>query len=73
MCYTVQIGHFRVHLSLHLKTRLNGKSVMKIFIHMEIGTYYHNKNFALRLALKERVRETRKWPIEEGKKNNSSQ
>ena len=24
---------------------------------------YHNKSFALRLALKERLRGTRKWPI----------
>ena len=32
--------------------------VMKIsFIHIAIGTNYHNKNFALRLALKERLRE----------------
>ena len=38
--------------------------VMKIsFIHIEIGSNYHNKNFALRLALKERLRRTRKWPI----------
>ena len=29
----------------------------------EIGTNYHNKNFALRLALKERLRETGKWSI----------
>ena len=33
------------------------------FINIEIGTNYHNKNFALRLALKERLRETWKWPI----------
>ena len=36
--------------------------VMKI-IHIEIETDYHNKNFALRLALKERLWRTRKWPI----------
>ena len=30
---------------------------------MEIATNNHNKNFALRLALKERLRATRKWPI----------
>ena len=29
----------------------------------EIRTNYHNKNFALRLTLKERLRGTRKWPI----------
>ena len=34
-----------------------------VFIHIEIGTDYHNKNFALRFALKERLRETRKWSI----------
>ena len=32
-------------------------------MHIEIGTNYHNKNFALSLALKEKVRGTRKWPI----------
>ena len=38
--------------------------VMKIsFSHVEIGTNYHNKHFALKLALKERLRGTRKWPI----------
>ena len=29
-----------------------------------MGTNYHNKSFALRLALKERLRGTRKWPIQ---------
>ena len=33
------------------------------FIHIEIGTNCHNKNFALILALKERLKGTRKWPI----------
>ena len=38
--------------------------VMKsVFLHIEIGTNYHNKNFAFRLALKERLKGTRKWPI----------
>ena len=61
-----KIGHFRVHLSLHFKARLSAKSLLwkSVFIHIEIGTNYHNKNFALRLALKERLRGTRKWPIE---------
>ena len=53
----------QVHLSLHFKARLSAKSV---FIFVEIRTYYHNKNFALRLALKERPRGTRKWPIGAG-------
>ena len=60
-----RIGHFRVHLSLHFKVRLSAKSLLwkSAFIHIEIGTNYHNKTFALRLALKERLRGTRKWPI----------
>ena len=59
------IGHFRVHLSLHFKARLSAKSLLwkSVFINIEIGTSYHNKNFALRLALKERLKRTRKWPI----------
>ena len=59
------IGHFRVHLSLHFKARLSEKSLLwkSVFIHIETGTNYHNKHFALRLALKERLRGTRKWPI----------
>ena len=43
-----------------VKSSLLWKSV---FIHIEIRTNYHNKKFALRLALKERMRWTRKWPI----------
>ena len=59
------IGHFRVHLSLHFKVRLSAKSLLwkSVFIHIEIESNYHNKNFALRLALKERLRRTRKWII----------
>ena len=50
---------------LHFKARLSAKSLLwkSVFIHIEIGTNYHNKNFALRLALKERLSRTRKWPI----------
>ena len=61
----MRIGHFRVHLRLHFKARLIAKSLLwkSVFIYIEIGTNYHNKNFALRLALKERLRRTRKWPI----------
>ena len=60
------IGHFRVRLSLHFKARLSAKSLLwkPVFIHIEIGTNYRNKSFALRLALKEGLRGTRKWPIE---------
>ena len=59
------IGHFRVRLSLHFKVRLSAKSLLwkSVFIHIEIGTNYHNKNFAPRLALKERLSGTQKWPI----------
>jgi len=57
--------HFRVHLSLHFKARLIAKSLLwkSVFIHIEIGTNYHNKNVALRLALKKRLKGTRKWPV----------
>ena len=34
-----------------------------VFIHVEIRTNYHNKNFALGLSLKERLRGIRKWSI----------
>ena len=59
------IGQFRVHLRLHFKARLSAKLLLwkSVFIHIEIGSNYHNKNFALRLALKERLTRTRKWPI----------
>ena len=54
------IGHFRVHLSLRFKARLSATSLLwkSVFIHIEIGINYPNRNFALRLALKERLRET---------------
>ena len=59
------IGDFRVHPNLHFKSRLSAKSLLwkSVFIHIEIETNYHNKNFALRLALKVRRRGTRKWLI----------
>ena len=55
------IGHFRVHFSLYFKASLRAKSLLwiSVFIHIQIiKTYYHNKNFALSLALKERPRVT---------------
>ena len=60
-----KIDHFWVHLSLHFKARVSAKSLLRksVFIHIEIGTNYHHRNFALTLALKERMRGTRKWPI----------
>ena len=50
------IGHLRVHFSLYFKARLSAKSLswQSVFTHTEIGTNYHNKNFALRRASKER-------------------
>ena len=62
------ICHFGVHLSLHFKVKLSVKSLLwnSVFCHIQIGTNYHNKSFALRLALKERLRRTRKWSIDTG-------
>ena len=37
--------------------------VKSVFIIIETGTNYHKKKFTLRLALKDRLTETRKWPI----------
>ena len=56
------IGHFRISLSLYFKASLRAKSLlwMTVFIHIEIRTNYHNKNFASTLALKEILRGTRK-------------
>ena len=53
----ITIGHFRVRLSLHFKASLSAKSLLwkSVFI--------HNKDFALSVALKWRLRWTRKWPI----------
>ena len=53
-----RIGYFRVYLRLHFKARLSAKSLLFV------GSNYHTKNFALRLALKERFRRTRKWSIQ---------
>ena len=52
------IGHFWVHFGLYFKTSLRVNSLLQIsvFIHIEIRTNYHNKNFARRLTLKERLR-----------------
>ena len=46
------ISHFRVNFSLYFKASLHAKL-----------TNYHDKNIALRLAWKERLSWTRKWPI----------
>ena len=44
---------------------LSAKSLLlkSVFIHIEIGTNYCNKDFALRLALKKRLKGTWKWPV----------
>ena len=62
---SIFMGLFRIHLSLHFKAWLSAKSFLwkSVFILIEIGSNYHNKNFALRLGLKERLRGTQKWPI----------
>ena len=69
------MGRFRGPLGLSLKTSLSAKSLIwiSVFIHIGTGTNYQNKNFALRLALKERLRGTRKWSIEGGGHENSFQ
>ena len=36
---------------------------VSVFVHIKIRINYHNKNFAFRHALKERLRGTRKWSI----------
>ena len=65
------VGEFvRNHLSqvcrcVFLKASLHAKSLLfiSVFIHIEIITNHHNKKIACRLALKERLRATGKWPI----------
>ena len=52
-------------ISLYFKASLRAKTLfwLSVFIHIEIRTNYRNKNVAFRLALKERLRGTQKWPI----------
>ena len=54
------IGHFRVLFSLYFKASLCAKFLLSVFIHIDIRTNYRNKNFAFRLALKEKLRGTQK-------------
>ena len=44
-----QIGHFRVHFSLCFKAKLSVRSLLwrSVFIYIETGANYPNKNFAL--------------------------
>ena len=59
------IGHFPAHFIVYFKANLRANSLLSIlvFIHIEIRTNCHNKNFAPRLVLKERLWEARKWSI----------
>ena len=48
--------------ALHFKARLSAKFLLceSVVFHIEIEINYHNKKFAIRLALEERLR---KWRI----------
>ena len=61
----IRIGHFQVHFILYFKARLRARSLFwrSVFIYIEIRNNCHNKNFELRLALKESLMGTRKRPI----------
>ena len=63
-----RIGHFWVPLRLCFKTSLSAKPFLKnefcVQFHFHANQSHFNKNgFALRLALKQRHKGTRKWPI----------
>ena len=69
-CFVIQsvsqsIGDFRVDFSFYFKASLRAKSFLRVsvFIHIEVELITVTKKFALRLALKERLRGIRKWPI----------
>ena len=63
------IGHFRLLLCLCFKTSLSAKPFiwnefcMQFHFHSN-QSHFHKNGFALRLALKQRHKRTRKWPIE---------
>ena len=62
------IGHFRILLCLCFKTSLSAKPfIWKWVLHAVsfscISSHFHKHGFALRLALKQRHKGTRKWPI----------
>lgn len=52
----LSISHFQIHSSLFFKASISAKSfILKLgFISMQIETNWHQKTFALRLALKKR-------------------
>ena len=59
----IEIGHFQF-TSAYISRRVYMQSLKNIsFNYIEITINYHNKNFALRFALKERLQGTRKWPF----------
>ena len=62
-CIMDAMRHFRVYLNFYFKASLRAKYMLwiSVFIHPEIRTNSHDKNFALWLALKERLGGTRKW------------
>ena len=53
--------------------RITGVPLCQFFIYIEIITNYNNKNFGLRLALKKRLKGTRKWSITTTNHNKSKQ
>ena len=63
-----RIGHFRVLLCLCFKTSLSAKPfIWKWVLHAVSfscqSSHFHKNGFALRIALKQRHKGTRKWPI----------
>ena len=63
-----KIGHFRVPLCLCFKGSLSANYSYEndFYLHEKetaCRTHFHMKGFALRLALKQRHKRTRKWPI----------
>lgn len=63
--WTGPMSRSLVQCSLHFKASFRAKSLswISVFIYIKIRTDYRNKNFVLGLALKERLRRTRKWSI----------
>ena len=62
------IGHFRVLLCLCFKTSLSAKPFILKWVLLAVSfhanqSHFHENGFALRLALKQRHKRTRKWPI----------
>ena len=63
------IGHFRVLLHLCFKTSLSAKPFIWKWVPHVVSfsckstSHFHKNGFALRLALKQRHKGTRKWPI----------